>query len=378
MKCCIECFANDVVREFIESKGMKGICAFCETNPATVIEPTALRPLFAPLLRLYELDVDFYEREAHEASERSFRTLFELIQEGDGLQVFSNLLEPDTGNRLLDAVRYGTAIPTSGEVQDEADAAWRRSELNPIGFPSEFEWDAFARYIKHRRRYILEAGHFELSGRPDDWLPKAIIASEAKIEVAPGEIYFRARKGSQLKTFPLHDEKWPLPVDEMGAPRENLTTSGGRANPPGIAYLYVCKEEDTAVAEVRPGIGEDVSIRMIRSKQALRLVDLQKPFKMPAPIGNTNLQDDLRRHLLLSHLNIALSSPVRRTDSEIEYVPTQYLAEVIAHSGYDGICFRSAMRKQGTNIVLFDPGKLEVLEAGGKVVTIDSIEFGYL
>ena len=42
--------------------------------------------------------------------------------------------------------------------------------------------------------------------------------------------------------------------------------------------------------------------------------------------------------------------------SEVDYLPTQYLAELIQSQGYDGLVFNSAMGS-GQNLVLFDPKK---------------------
>ena len=68
-----------------------------------------------------------------------------------------------------------------------------------------------------------------------------------------------------------------------------------------------------------------------------------------------------------------MARPVDPDDSEIEYVPTQYLAEAILEIGYDGIRYRSAVRKGGTNFVFFEPDDL-VIDPATCLVEVESID----
>jgi len=72
-------------------------------------------------------------------------------------------------------------------------------------------------------------------------------------------------------------------------------------------------------------------------------------------------------------LNRELARPVNPDDSDIEYVPTQYLAEAILDIGYDGIRYRSAVRNRCTNFVFFEPRDLNP-EGFTWLVEVQSIE----
>lgn len=56
MVCCVDCF-NDkhtFLIEFIKKNGKaKGACDYCGKKNTTVIDPGKLRPLFEPILELY-------------------------------------------------------------------------------------------------------------------------------------------------------------------------------------------------------------------------------------------------------------------------------------------------------------------------------------
>jgi hypothetical protein len=66
----------------------------------------------------------------------------------------------------------------------------------------------------------------------------------------------------------------------------------------------------------------------------------------------------------LGHLSTALSIPVLPHKKDLEYLPTQYLCELIKDKNFDGIAFKSSLGK-GDNYVIFNDSLL----AGSKVDT---------
>jgi RES domain len=62
--------------------------------------------------------------------------------------------------------------------------------------------------------------------------------------------------------------------------------------------------------------------------------------------------------------------------ADIEYLPTQYLSDLIRHVGYDGIAYPSAMGGgSGKNVVLFDT-KCVVFETVS-VINVRGINYTY-
>lgn len=50
-----------------------------------------------------------------------------------------------------------------------------------------------------------------------------------------------------------------------------------------------------------------------------------------------------------------LSKPMRRFDSELDYIPTQFICEFIkVFTGVDGIKFASSLDSTGGNLVIFN------------------------
>ncbi len=160
-------------------------------------------------------------------------------------------------------------------------------------------------------------------------------------------------------SVPLHHtekSEWP---EKTSAPPPHKTTVG-RANPKGIVFLYAATNSKTAVAEIRPEIGSRVTVRPVTVKQPLKLVDLREEFVITDPIDDQKLHERIAAHSMLNSLRADLSKPVLRAESEVEYLPSQFLTEVIRGGGYDGILFPSSQSSSGENIVIFVPAKCEV------------------
>lgn len=70
--------------------------------------------------------------------------------------------------------------------------------------------------------------------------------------------------------------------------------------------------------------------------------------------SNFSLEDIAKRKILFDKISADLSKPLRRFDTEIEYVPTQLICEYCKQNGADGIRFNSSLHQGGTNVVLFN------------------------
>lgn len=162
------------------------------------------------------------------------------------------------------------------------------------------------------RRFIPDDSEHEVIP-PQDWLPEFLGELDIKIYVNAA-FWFRCRD----KVIRSRSRVEALPSSEMGSPPPEAAIAG-RANPAGIPFLYLSSDEVTCVAEKRVGI--------------------------------------------ISHLAIELAQPLNPYASEIDYLPTQYLDELIRSQGYNGLVFNSAMGP-AQNLVLFDPKKAIALSVG--------------
>ncbi len=107
----------------------------------------------------------------------------------------------------------------------------------------------------------------------------------------------------------------------------------------------------------------------------MRIADLTLVHTVPSAFGLSDLKNVIRQNALLNILNRELSRPVDPNASEIEYVPTQYLAEVILNAGYDGIRCQNDVIPTGTNIVFFKPAKFDFNKTW--LVTVKGMSFDF-
>ena len=157
----------------------------------------------------------------------------------------------------------------------------------------------------------------------------------------------------------------PLPAKRM-IPDAKLV-GDGRINPRGIAYLYLAEDESTAIAEVRPWLSADVSVSTFELLRDCSVLDCASPtdrsiygMKMVNdPTGSTGSKlvappESEWDEVVWSRISQAFAEPTDPHDSTLTYAPTQIVAEVLRDDGYDGIRYRSSMRKDGVNVALFD------------------------
>lgn len=170
--------------------------------------------------------------------------------------------------------------------------------------------------------------------------------------------YFRARVH--------HKEEPAFPKENMGCPDDPALATPGRANPRGISYLYLCSDDQTPFYEVRPYYLDRVDIgEFLILEDNLKIVDFTEKvnlFKVFYDEGEDVFKQKVKRRVLFDAFSSDLSKPLRSFDSELEYIPTQYICEYFKDSGADGIMFQSSVRKSGKNLVLFYPEKAKCVE----------------
>lgn len=149
------------------------------------------------------------------------------------------------------------------------------------------------------------------------------------------------------------DEGRDLSPSDMGPPPADKATPG-RVNSRGVAVLYLASTETTAVSELRPHVGDGVWVGTFSLRKVVRLADLRAWALGSYFAWGQHLHQVLRAARSLEDLGGELSKPVSRAHSERDYLPTQYLCELIRRRGLDGVAYNSGV-SPGFNVALFDP-----------------------
>lgn len=361
--CCSKfCFTDKILRQYIEHHGKPGNCDFSGRSKIKVIRASALGELFQPLLALYE---PYEESHWHVTGVRFHHSLAECIQEWSDWEVFADSLNDEKRCLLLDAIRCYTPKDGGPSAHD----SWAPKSDSMFLLNERDYWKNFSEHLKHKRRFIPGRHTFGFDD-PKDWLSPHL--PQFEMDIPPGCVFHRARLGFARKS---NGKREPLPPGEIEAPPPQLATPG-RANPRGISYLYTAESQRTAIYEIRPPLGTFVTVAQFRTLVKLTVVDLSVTKSIESPFENDELAADMASNAMLAMLNKQLARPIQPNDQELDYLPTQYLAEVILDAGYDGIRYRSAMDSAGVNVMFFDPGKLKFVPPAC-LITIQSKTLRY-
>jgi len=364
MNCCVQCFNDAYLAKQITAAGQKGNCDYCGSSDVWVMPAEELGDDFEKLLELYkvvEYGVDYYEdMDAFDVGD----DLPTLIQ--DDWDIFSDrLVESGRHHDLLEDI-----LPTEDirELRIERSSSlmdkWERvsDELKAGGI------DAVP--MEGTRNVPLPNGKdFNVEEDVLEWLSEDLSHVGAKIQ--KGTLVYRTRLGYKKD----RGLAVSFPPEEMGAPPPAKVDKPSRANPAHTAVLYCAEEEATAVAEMRPGRGELVSVAEVEVMADLRLLDLCQKVYFKTPFGVQYLPSVVGSYELFNHLGDEFAKPLRHRDDVQEYVPTQFFARWAEKHGYDGIRYPSAMSDSGQNLVFFDPSKLKVLASRLVEVTTVSVEY---
>ena len=253
-------------------------------------------------------------------------------------------------------------------------------------FQNPDDWQGFNKYLSENNRFIL-------SDYWKEFVDEIIRTAQKRTKVLEkGKSLVRARIGTSWIEFDDGDEQpYPISPHEMCHPPKNMAIAG-RSNSKGIPCLYLATRIDTAVAEVRPWIGSEVTIGSFKVLSDLSLVDTSgdKPksalsFYEFVDIGREDINIRKRpnhsytsaekEEYVWGDINSAFSKPISPNDSPLKYLPTQYLSEKLKTEGYDGVAYRSSLNEEGYNIALFDPHKAKCI--GCRMYEIKKVRYDF-
>jgi len=315
--CCEKCINDKIINGIIEQEGIVvSECNVCGSKNVKAIQ-------IDNIVDYFEMLLEIYDEENLNGTELAF-----LIQ--NDWEIFSN---QDIASKLIPKI-----VPYSEEKK-------YRHKLDIMSV--EDIWEKFKTEIKHNNRFFLKLDDFDIESFRE-WLNELAIHKFRK------KLLYRAR---------ISEDKKLIEAEKMGKPPAEFVKNGGRANPVGISYLYTATNRSTAIAEVRPHKGDVITIAKIEIIDKLRLADLRNPRKATSPFSKESEETVyiFKYISLLQHFAEELSKPVLPRDAYLEYLPSQYLSELIKDAGFDGFIFKSSVGK-GDNVVLFDDKKVKIVE----------------
>lgn len=317
MEVCPNCFADKELKAFISSSTNIGLCKVCNSTNVPLLLIDELFDFFQELMDNFKTSADGEPLKSKIQSNWSF---------------FSTQY---IGSKILNEVlpRITTDIQNSEDLVN-----YTENIIENYSY-----WEKFKDLLKWSNRFISDIEYLKELGWDGFF--------NTQYELYPSDELFRARvhHKSDMSAYKAKDMMSP-PSDLAG---------GGRANPLGIPYLYLSDNPETVLYEVRASYLDELSIGLFQLKEELKSVKIVD-FTEETPLFQEDVSRTIKSKLLRDKISRDLSKPMRRYDSEIEYIPTQFICEFIRiYTGASGIRFSSSLHPSGKNIVMFDQGLMD-------------------
>lgn len=319
---CKHCFSDRELIAFITSHALLGDCDFCGNTNIEILPVDELYDFFKELL-------DNFKRTP------GGETLKSKLQ--GNWSLFSSL---NSAYAILNYVisNISTHIPNADDYVDFNDDI-----LDNVNF-----WEKLKNQLVWGNRYLTDVNYLSDELGWDGFF-------NSKIELAKGSNFYRAR---------LHyiSSESPYSNANMFCPRKEIATAG-RANPAGIPFLYLSDNSDTVLYEIRASYLDEVSVGTFAVKNSLATPVIISDFTENETIFHpSRVAQKIKATLLKQKISSDLSKPMRRYDSELDYIPTQFICEFIKiYTGVQGIKFRSSLHTLGNNIVIFDQDLMDCI-----------------
>lgn len=332
MLVCENCFSDAEIKAQIRTNGFQGNCDTCSSQNVSMVSNEGVSSFLVEILSCFKRD------------EVNGKPLLNLMM-GD----LSFFLSSDVGTAIL----VSFLEDYNSEIFNPLDSVVYEDEI----IQCYSYWDDLKNQLKTELRFIQ---NIEYLTDELDW--DACFSNQFRI--TKEDILYRGRVHHQERDLPFKS-------NEMKCPSPKVSTVG-RANSKGIPSLYLADNVDTVLYEVRGTFLDEISVGKFTvsdEKKSLQIVDFndRKEYSL-FQLGK--ISTAVKAKLLRARISKELSKPMKRYDSDVEYIPTQFICEFIkVFTGADGIRFSSSLHPKGNNFVIFNDKHMECYNVEIRKVT---------
>lgn len=345
---CDNCFASERIRQGIQREGVVGNCPTCGSKGHKILDTDLIPQLLPELIEWFDdlLSHFTYERAIFSAIPESDYVLLrkELRQNWN---IFTDLINDDQVNQIIisickDKYKYDRKLFEQPVVFREK---YDPEILEQQSLTHGKKWEDFVREIINENRFHTRTINLKELEK---------LLAFMRITIPAGQVFYRCRINQENKRYT---------PKKMGAPPQGIASSG-RANAPGISCLYLAKDAKTAIAEVRAGAYDHVTVGRFRLQQDIPVIDF-RTIKTLCPVGiEMDYVDYAINHDHLVMIDKEMAKGLKNGDHSVDYVPTQYITDFIKsirkknkdgqiEKQYWGIIYNSTLHEQGYNIAAF-------------------------
>lgn len=359
---CTECVKEEHLISLIEQYGeLTSLCPICGAVDIKALssEDDRLRSLFRALVRYYYSEWDYNTHLGGEDLEHLLRQVNPLTAFNAGwdeeayeeavFHFVGDAYEPyDTGISLFSGYNeLGRNLPLVALKEARSLSLYELQEK------------------LQKQNYFLLEDEAKVLLDPHEPLLKSYLDAAARL--------YRARIGCETKATPLFGwgNEWhykPYEDSSLGAPPPYMA-GNGRLNRQGVSFLYLATNEDTAISEVRPHPGHDVSVGAFENLRHLKIAD----FNSISIRDYYESDQKLHQFVFLKNIDLLFSMPIPPEERH-KYSFSQFLSDVLRQKGFDGVAYRSSVGT-GINFTIFDPSAFKYVADSATVHKIEGLAY---
>ena len=335
MNCCVNCFHDAHIRATIDKHGSVSDCDFCDSKGVAVYDVSnPSNPISEKIIGLVQI---YSVSDSIDAKPLKYALRDDWDIFTSGAETILALTKKLCAASYLDNAEIFTENVMIGQLTDN-------DFLREYGVVSGYSWDEFSESIKYGNRF--HSGMFNSE-------QFASFLSIIKIIYPAGKYMYRARISTEKKGFTM---------SEMGAPPKSKRTAG-RINPEGVGVLYLASDKLTVLNEVRASAFDYITIGKFQALRDIKVANLSGVGKTSPFFYDNELEKFAANRKVFQEIAAEIAKPLRRSDSPLEYLPTQYIAEFIKSQNYDGVGYASTLKKGGYNLAAFREDLFECVNA---------------
>lgn len=374
---CSKCIGDAAFSQWIKNNGERGLCDYDESHGKKNFVVSI--DVFAEHVDEYfrnkycfggqeiingpDIDFDQYGDSYKEILENDLECSSELVEE------MAYYLPDDDGRSggepFYDDCQNYELITVAAEREDARQREEAEWEEHWYQERFAYKWDDFCNTVKYKRRFFKTIDVLtDLLGKAEEYEVgkiKPIYMLKADTPI------FRARLLNDTFTREKLDSD---PARLLSAP-PSIETRPGRMNVEFIPVFYGSFSRETALAEIRPSIGDTLAIGLYLLTRPLKVFDFTA-FDNLDKVKGLHDEEISRiyshtRYEVIQHAQSQISRPIAQDKRQLEYIPTQIIAEYLSeHFGCDAVIFKSSLFETHTsserNIVIFNKGTEFVAE----------------
>jgi len=339
---CTKCFNDSEIEGVIRGLSKKGKCETCGYEDSFLYDTginTTLTDYFDSLISIYtpiDLLPENYPKSDLKLLKEELINTWDIFNGLSGAQAY-DLITNICKDKYKELPQLFDGLIGIEEYQD-------KNYLEANSILRTNRWEDFVSDLKTKNRFHTNHINTKIL---------EIFCSYRRKSYKKGEIFYRGRISSET-----------YGVNEMGAPPSDKAAAG-RANSFGISCLYLASDMETTIHEIRAGAFDCISIGKFVLQNDIIVVDLKSIDKISPFWTDLDCTQYAINKEVLRKINKEMAKPLRRNDSPLEYIPTQYISEFIKsieHNGimeYSGIEYDSTVSQDGYNLAIFTPELFE-------------------